>query len=226
MLIWANKNEIDIEMIKSMDTVHNENLKITNLKSILKGWELSVIFRQIKRHFGNRKDISILDFGAGASPFGAYLNYIGYQNVTCLDKKGGWHPEINQESYNKKYNANVRYLKTDVTQSYVGQHDVILSASVLEHIEDAKRISILQALWMHLAMNGLFIHVVDYESSERVVNFKNLIDNCGLRISYKPKITPGCKEFAGPPNYTWWYIHKETRMITSVAFFNENKMEV
>lgn len=218
MLIWANKNEIDIEMIESMD---NENHKIRNLKSILKGWELSIIYRQIKRHFGDRKDISILDFGAGASPFGAYLNHIGYQNITCLDKKGGWHPKINQESYNKRYNANVRYLKTDIILNYVGQHDVILSASVLEHIGDAKRIAILQALWMHLAMNGLFIHVVDYESGERVVNFKNLIDNCGIQISYNPKKTPGCEEFAGPPKYAMWYIHKKTRMITSVAFFNE-----
>ncbi len=217
MLIWANKNEIDIEMIESMD---KENLKITNLKSILKGWELSVIFHQIKRHFGDRKDISILDFGAGASPFGAYLNHIGYQNVTCLDKKEGWHPEINQESYNKKYNANVRYLKTDITQGYDGKHDVIFSASVLEHIGD-NGMKALQSLSRSLKSNGLFIHVVDYESSERVVNFKNLIDNCGLPIPYKPKMTPGCKEFAGSPKYAWWYIHKETRMITSVAFFNE-----
>lgn len=215
MLIWADKNEIDIKMIESMD---NENLKIENLKIILKGWELSIIYRQIKRHFGDRKDIAILDFGAGISPFGAYLNHVGYQNVTCLDKKGGWHPEINQESYNKRYNANVRYLKEDITFRYIGQYNVIFSASVLEHIGEAKRIPILQALWTHLAMNGLFIHVVDYDNG---VDFKELIDNCGLRIPYKPEVTPGCKEFAGPPKYTWYYIHKKTRMITSVAFFNE-----
>ncbi len=224
MLIWANKNEIDLKMIETIESMDNENLNIRNLKSKLKGWELSIIYRQIKRHFGDRKDISILDFGAGISPFGAYLNHIGYKNVTCLDKKGGWHPEINQETYNKKYDAYVRYIKTDITQNYDGKHDVIFSASVLEHIGD-NGMKAIQSLSRFLKPNGLFIHVVDYESSERVVNFKDLIDNCDIPISYNPKLTPGCEEFGGPPKYTWWIIHKETRMITRVAFFNENKME-
>lgn len=218
MLTWANKKEIDFKMIESMEAAHNGNLKIRNLRNILKAWELSIIYRQIKRRFGDRKDISILDFGAGESPFAAYLNHIGYQNVTCLDKKGGWHPEMNQESYNKRYNANVRYLKEDIIFRYIGQHDVIFSASVLEHIEEAKRIPILRALWMHLAMNGLFIHIVDHDKG---IDFKELIDNCGLRISYNPEQTPGCAEFTGPPEYTWWRISRKTKTVTSIAFFNE-----
>jgi len=218
MLIWAKKSEVDIEVINPIAKMYRENLRTKNLGNILKAWELSVIFRQIKRYFGDRKDISILDFGAGASPFGAYLNHLGYQDVTCLDKKGSWHPKMNEGRYNENYNASVRYVITDIRSDYNAEHDVIFSASVIEHIEEDERIDIMHALARHLASGGLLIHVVDYEAG---VNFKELIDNCGIPISYNPKITPGCREFSGVPKYTWWTAHKRMRIITRVAFFNK-----
>lgn len=210
MLIWANKNEINIEMVNTMGRMYGKEFEIKNFK----GWELSVILRQIQRHFGDKKDISILDFGAGASPFGAYLNHVDYNLVTCLDIKGGWHPEINQETYNKKYNARMEYIKTDVTLGYYRKHDVIFSASVLEHIGD-NGTRALQSLSKSLNPDGLFIHVVDYG---RGIDFKNLIDNCGIPISYKPEETPGCKEFKSLPEYAWIQ-NNESR----IAFSNERR---
>lgn len=218
MLIWANKKEIDLEIIEPIAKMYREKLNIENLRSALKAWELSIIFRQIKRHFGDRKDISILDFGAGVSPFGAYLNHLGYQDVTCLDIKRGWHREINQKTYNEKYNASVKYVKIDISSNYDAEHDVIFSASVLEHIEAKKRIDIICALARYLSPGGLFIHVVDYN---RGVNFKKLIDNCGLPISYKSEETPGCREFKNPPEYAWWIPSKKKILLSSVAFWNE-----
>lgn len=211
MLIWARKSEINMEIIKPIEVMYSEKLKMENVGEILKAWELSIIFRQIHRHFGDRKDISILDFGAGASPFGAYLNHVGYQSVTCLDEERGWHKKINQETYNEKYNACVKYVKTDITQGYDGKHDVIFSASVLEHIGD-NGMKALQSLSKSLRPSGLFIHVVDYDMK---VDFKDLIDNCGVRISYKPEETPGCEEFKDPPEYAWMDGKK-----SRIAFFN------
>ena len=209
MLIWANKNEINSKMINTMIMMYGKEFPIKDFKP----WELSVIFRQIQRHFGERKDVSILDFGAGTCPFGAYLNHIGYQFVTCLDLEKGWFPELTQKIYNEKYDACVKYVKTDITQGYDEKHDVIFSASVLEHIAD-KGIEAMRVLSGHLKPGGLFIHVADYG---RGVDFKKLIDNCGISISYKPEETPGCKEFKNPPEYTWW----NKRRLSSVAFFNE-----
>ena len=210
MLIWANEKEINTEMVNTMGIMYGKEFEL----KCFKPWELSIILRQIQRHFGDRKDISILDFGAGASPFGAYLNHAGYKSVTCLDIEKGWHPEIDQETYNKKYNAHVKYIKTDVTQDYYGyKHDVIFSASVLEHMRN-KAVKVLRSLSESLDPNGLFIHIVDYDKG---INFKDLIDNCGISILYNPQETPGCKEFKGPPEYTW--LEKgESR----IAFFNEH----
>ncbi|MCK4828723.1 class I SAM-dependent methyltransferase [bacterium] len=216
MLIWANRNEINAELVEAMDTMYS-NDKIKGFKP----WELSTILRQIQRHFGKRKDMSILDFGAGASPFGAYLNHIGYQFVTCLDIKRGWHPEINEESYNKKYDAHVKYFKTNIVSNYVGYHDVIFSASVLEHIKRRKkRIEIMKALAKHLTPGGLVIHIVDYGDN---VNIKELIDVCGVSISYKPEDTPGCEEFVGPPEYAWLVMHNRIQLKSRTAFFNERQ---
>ena len=212
MLIWANKNEINNEMMDIIETMYSEKLGMKDVKNELKAWELSIIFKHIQKHFGKRKDISILDFGAGASPFGAYLNHIGYNLVTCLDKNHKeWHPEINQETYNKKYDAHVKYIKVDIEKYDIGKHDVIFSASVLEHIKD-KAIKLLRVLSQSLKSNGLFIHIVDYD---RGINFKELIDNCGVPILYKPEETPGCEEFKSPPEYVWM-MGKNSR----IAFFN------
>jgi len=220
MLIWANKNEVNVELINSIEELCDK--APSGFRSCTKGWvegvkawELSVIFRQIQRHFGKRKDISILDFGAGSSPFGAYLNRIGYQFVTLLDLEKGWLPNVNQENYNKMHDACIKYVKTDVTQNYDGEHDVIFSASTLEHIPD-KGLRALQALSRCLKSGGLFIHVVDYPYG---VHFKKLIDNCGVSISYRSEDTPGCEEFKHPPEYTWWCDHRG-KLITRIAFFN------
>jgi len=217
MLIWANKNEINTEIIDPMEAMYSKGLGMENEGKELKIWELSVILRQIQQHFGERKDISILDFGAGASPFGAYLNHIGYHLVTCLDIiKGGWHPEIDQRIYNERYDACVRYIKTDVTHAYNEKHDVIFSASVLEHIGD-KGLEAVRVLSKCLKPDGLFIHVADHP---RGINFKKLIENCSIPISYKPELTPGCEEFKNLPPDIWW----NKRHLTRVAFFNERKM--
>lgn len=208
MLIWANKNDTNTELTNNMRKIYGKN----SIKGF-KPWELSIILRQIQRHFGKRKNISILDFGAGVSPFGAYLTHLGYQDVTCLDKKRGWHREINEKRYNEKYNASVKYVKTDITSNYDGEHDVIFSASVLEHIGENARVKIMQVLFKHLKPGGLIIHVVDYDKG---VDFKGLINNCGMLISHKPEETPGCEEFKEAPSNAW-FIDGESR----VAFFNE-----
>ena len=220
MLLWANKNEINMEITKPIEELYNKESGVESLKDLLKAWELSVIFRQIRKHFGERKDISILDFGAGGSPFGAFLNHIGYQDVTCLDKPGAWHPEINQEVYNKKYDACIKYIKIDIAKGYDGEYDVIFSASVLEHIKD-RGIRVIQILSKNLKTDGLFIHVADYD---RGINFKKLIENCNLPISYKPEETPGCEEFKAPPKYAWMeWVEKRKGWTSRIAFFNERR---
>lgn len=213
MLIWANKNEVNTEMINAMETMYGKELRVLR---DFKPWELSIILRQIQKHFNRRKDISILDFGAGVSPFGAYLKHLGYHPVTCLDLENGWHPEIDQETYNKKYNTCIEYIKVDVEKDSIGKYDVIFSASVLEHIKDSGT-KALQSLSKSLKPDGLFIHVVDYGTG---IDFKELIDNCGIPILYKPEETPGCKEFKDPPEYAWMNGGK-----SRIAFSNERITE-
>ena len=219
MIIWADAREKNATMATALRKMYCDYRGLTNFKP----WELWVILRQIRRHFGRKKDLSILDFGAGASPFGAYLNHIGYQHVTCLDRVHCWRRArgMNTESYNKKYNAHVQYVKTDNISTYAGWHDVIFSASVLEHLEEKDRVETMRALAKNLILGGLIIHVVDYNIPEEgeTTSIKQLIDNCGIPISYKPDETPGCKEFKAPPDYTWWYKNKTSR----VAFFNEKE---
>ncbi len=210
MIIWANKSETNTEMTNTMLRMYGKEVGIKKFKP----WELSIILRQIQRHFGLRQDISILDFGAGISPFGAYLKYLGYQSVTCLDIEHGWHKDMNQNSYNNKYNTCIKYIKVDVRKGSIGKYDVIFSASVLEHIKGGKG-GILRGLAKSLNPDGLFIHVVDYG---RKIDFKNLIDGCGVPISYKPEETPGCEEFKKPPEYAW----VENRA-SRIAFFNERR---
>lgn len=217
MFLWANKNEIDMEIITPIEAMYSKMLKINNLREKRKAWDLSIIFRQIQRHFGNRKDISILDFGAGICPFSAYLNHIGYRDITCLDLINGWHPKVGQKVYNTYFNACVKYVKIKNISEYDRKHDVIFSTSVLEHFQPKERINNLKLLSGYLKPGGLFIHAVDYNHDHRR-DFKSLIDNCDISISYKPGETPGCKEFKDPPKYTWMFEKK-----THVAFFNEKK---
>lgn len=222
MLLWANKNEINMEIIKPIEKMYGKESGIKSLRNVLKAWELSVIFRQIQVHFGDRKNISILDFGAGGSPFGAFLSRIGYRDVTCLDKPEAWHPEINQETYNEKYGTCIKYIKTDVARGYNEEHDVILSASVLEHIKD-KGFKAMRILSEHIKPEGLFIHVADYD---RGINFKKLIDSCNISIFYKPEETPGCEEFKAPPKDAWMkWVQKKRKWMSRVAFFNERSYE-
>ncbi len=227
MFIWANKKEINQTAMIPIAKMYKEELDTPNLKEILKAWELSVILRQIKRHFGKKKNISILDFGTGISPFPAYLNHIGYKSVTCMDKVRGRYPRIDEEVYNKKYDSSVTYIKRDSIGRSLGTFDVIFSASVLEHIENEQdRIDVLALLARRLAPSGLFIHVVDYKeingSPVNLTNFKKLIDNCGVPISYKPGQTPGCRQFIESPKSTWWVKHRRLTRMTRIAFFNDN----
>lgn len=218
MLLWAKKNEINMEIIRPIGEMYDKAVRIKGLENFLKAWELSIIFKQIQEYFGSRKDISILDFGAGRSPFGAFLNHIGYEFITCLDLVNGWHPEINQEIYNKKHNACVKYVKTDVTKDHDEEYDVIFSASVLEHIKD-RGIGAMQILSNCLKPDGLFIHVADYD---RGINFKKLINSCSISISYKPEETPGCEEFKAPPEDAWTeWEQKREKWISRIAFFND-----
>lgn len=220
MLLWAKKNEINMEIIRPIGEMYDNAVRLRGLENFLKAWELSIIFKQIQEHFGDKKDISILDFGAGRSPFGAFLNHIGYQDITCLDEPEGWHPEINQETYNKKYNSHIKYVKVNIVHGYDGEYDVIFSASVLEHIKD-RGIGAIQILSKNLKPDGLFIHVADYD---RRINFKELIGSCNVSISYKPEETPGCEEFKTPPKDVWMeWDKKKKKRISRVAFFNEKK---
>jgi len=222
MLLWANKNEINMEIIKPIEKMYGNALGAKSLKSLLKAWELSIIFSRIQKRFNGRKDISIIDFGAGSSPFGAYLNRIGYRDVTCLDKPRTWHPRINQKTYNEKFDACVTYVKENVAEGYDGEHDVIFSASVLEHIAD-KGLRALGVLSKCLKPGGLFIHVADYGQG---INFKKLIENCSLPISFEPKETPGCEEYRGPPGYAWMeWSEKRGAWTSRIAFFNERDCE-
>jgi len=221
MLLWARKNEINMGIIRPIGEMYDNAVRLKGLENFLKAWELSIIFKQIQEYFGNRKDISILDFGVGVSPFGAYLNHIGYEFITCLDMEAGWHPEINQGIYNKKHNACVKYIKTDVTKGHNEEYDVIFSASVLEHIKDKGQRKVMQILSNCLKPGGLFIHVADYD---RGINFKKLIDSCSIFIFYKPEETPGCEEFTLPPKYAWMeWREKKRGWISRIAFFNEKK---
>lgn len=222
MLIWARESEVDIDFKDTFERLFGE-IFVRQFKP----WEFSIILRQIKRHFGDRCDISILDFGAGESPFGAYLNHLGYEDVTCLDKVRGWHRRMNNITYNRRYGSRVKYVKADITlNEYDGEHDVILSASVLEHIPDEARIEVMRSLFRHLKPGGLIIHVIDYDPKNKEgVNVKELIDNCGISISYKPEEMPGCKEFISPPEYAWWLRWKKKRKdMSRVAFFNEKEV--
>ncbi len=226
MLIWANKKEITPGVITQLAKIYREKLNTPNLKEILKAWELSTILRQIRRHFGYKKSISVLDFGTGVSPFPAYLNHIGYKDVTCLDKVKGWHRSIDELAYNEKYGSSVTYIKRDRIRRSLGTFDVIFSASVLEHIEgEQERIDVLASLARRLAPGGLFIHVVDYKEVDgmpvNLKNLKKLVDNCGVPISYLPGQTPGCRQFTDAPKYTWWTTHGRATRMTRIAFFNE-----
>ncbi len=230
MLIWANKKEINQTIIKPLAKIYKEKLHTRDLKNILKAWELSVILRQIRRHFGYKKSISILDFGTGISPFPAYLEQSGYKNVTCLDQLEGRYRWADQTEYNKLYGSSVTYIKTNKIRRSLGKFDVIYSASVLEHILDKnERIHVLKTLARHLAPGGLFIHVVDYKVADdgEVINLRfvnKLIDQCDVPISYDRKRTPGCRQFAGCPESTWWVAHRQV-MMTRIAFFNERENE-
>ncbi len=224
MLLWANKKEINMRIIEYIEIMYNDKLKIKNLRNYLKAWELSIIFKQIQKRFGTRKDISILDFGAGVSPFGAYLNHIGYKSITCLDLECGWHPGINQKTYNKKYNSHIRYIKKDIVKGFDGRYNVIFSASVLEHIEKNIRIKVIQRLSKHLKLGGLFIHVMDWNFN---INIKELIDNCNLSISYDPEKTPGCKEYKEHPKDIWLKQEgKRKQLVSRIAFFNDEKKQL
>ena len=215
MLIWANKKEVNTELVDPLTAMY-KMVALPKAMERLKGLELSVIFRQIKESIGEKKELSILDFGAGASPFGAYLNQLGYQSVTCLDLEDGWHPEMDQEIYNKKFGACVRYEKADICEGHDREYDVIFSASVLEHIKDKKRIEIMGNLSRFLKPGGLFIHTVDYyNASHSNINVEKLINSCAMSITYQPEETPGCEEFRNPPEYAWMIGER-----TCIAFFN------
>ncbi len=230
MLIWANKKEINQTIIKPLAKIYKEKLHTRDLKNILKAWELSVILRQIRRHFGYKKSISILDFGTGISPFPAYLEQSGYKNVTCLDQLEGRYRWADQTEYNKLYGSSVTYIKTDKIKRSLGLFDVIYSASVLEHILDKnERIQILKTLARHLELGGLFIHVIDYKETlgkaVQIKNVRELIDGCDVPISRARERTPGCRQFIGAPSSTWWDHHRKATMMTRIAFFNERENE-
>ena len=226
MLIWANKKEINKTIIKPLSKMYAKKLDTWDFSGILKSWELSVILRQIRRHFGYKKSISILDFGTGRSPFPAYLDHSGYKNVTCFDKEDGRYRKVDEKAYNNLYDSSIKYIKSNKIKRSLGKFDVIYSASVLEHISDKKEL--LRILWLltrHVTPGGLFIHVVDYKRNattgkpEGLKNLKKMIDNCGIDISYKREETPGCRQFIGAPKGTWWVDHRDIIM-TRIAFFN------
>lgn len=227
MLIWANKKEVNQTLINPLSKMYGKKLDTWNFGGILKSWELSIILRQIRRHFGYKKGISILDFGTGRSPFPAYLNHIGYKDVTCFDHPRGRYRGIDERTYNASYGSHVIYIKDTRVRRSLGRFDVIYSASVLEHITDKnERILTLKRLARHLKPGGLFIHVIDYKEIDGkpvgIKSVKKLIDQCDVEVSYDRNFTPGCRQFEVYLAGVWWVPCKGGRM-TRIAFFNEKK---
>ena len=64
MLIWANKKEVNQTLINPLSKMYGKKLDTWNFGGILKSWELSIILRQIRRHFGYKNGISILYYRA------------------------------------------------------------------------------------------------------------------------------------------------------------------
>ena len=184
MLEWATKEKVNSEFYKNtMAELRRRYVKIVgddNL-TIYKEFELPYIIEKIKEQNGTK----ILDFGTGTSCLPAYLNSYSF-DITCLDSppdKGGWHPEVTEQTYNEVYKSKVKYIKTDILTDFDwcpdNFFDVIYSASTLEHIKYPEKY--IRILKKKLKKGGLHIHIIDYDLVHHPIDFNKIIRAMGLK---------------------------------------------
>jgi glycosyltransferase involved in cell wall biosynthesis len=93
--------------------------------------------KEIKEFLGKfKKDISILDIGAGAGDWSPILKKLGFNNIDALEI---WQPYIEQYNLKEKYN---KVIHSDVRDIKDFNYDLIMMGDVLEHLtyEDARKV--------------------------------------------------------------------------------------
>lgn len=162
-----------------------------------KPWEFTMCYDYVERvrSITGKDRLKIMDFGCGISPFPQFLAERGHE-VWGVDN-GGWHRDIETDKIKEIY-PDVEFRMTDLVDLEEYGFDVILSASVLEHIPEPALLEVFKIM-RYLLEGGKMFHAVDYyfpEKNKSNHNFSTLCQAAGF--SFESSICPGSRDFDFP----------------------------
>jgi 2-polyprenyl-3-methyl-5-hydroxy-6-metoxy-1,4-benzoquinol methylase len=141
----------DLLSAKFNSATPNQKIDPDAADNILIAWP--PIVEQIKKQFGKKKTITILDYGCGTGAFCQKLHELGYKNVTGLDSSSRM---INTAQ--KNYGTHITFLHAGIDTVDIDPPDLIAGIMVFQFIENIE--AKIQNLSEALQPGGLLIFAV------------------------------------------------------------------
>lgn len=160
-------------------------------------WEYPFIVNyvnQLKELLGKDK-LKIMEFGCGTTPLAEYFGRQGHEVLGVEKFFDGYVNPVTKEEWEEEY-PNAKIYIGDVIKLEERDFDVIVSASVLEHIDSYLLKTILFNMNKMLATDGKHCHVMDYyfHLPRRNKQMKELCEIANIEIN-DSRLIPGSEDF-------------------------------
>lgn len=112
---------------------------------------ISYIYKIAFDVFSAKKDIAILDYGAGTAIYALKLYFNGFSNITIADIPHKYLKFL--EFLCKKYDINIKFIYLENDESLIKEYDYLICSEVLEHVFEPEEV--LVHLRDHLKDDGV-----------------------------------------------------------------------
>ena len=166
-----------VEMATNIKDAHNHgelnlaNATFSNLYHFTRRYEYVFFSKYIENLSTKNSNISIIDVGCGVS-YAPYAFSKLLKNYTAIDK-------VDLSLFYKKLSKDIKFFQHDIVKQpfEIGNFDLAISISVLEHIPTKDRHIAIENIYKSLKKGGTFAITfdIDLESSGGGINFDELV---------------------------------------------------